>query len=76
MNNGRNETLATYHYRNKHVDVVGYWYEDNDRKEYAFYDIFLVDSGECLNEGYYLFTFPSYQQVKKFLEDGFTGRKK
>lgn len=76
MSPGGNEVLATYHYKDQNVDVVGYWYEEDESDEYAFYDLFLVNTGECINEGYYLFTFPSYQQVKKFLEEGFTGEKK
>jgi hypothetical protein len=76
MSSGGDETLATYHYEDKNVDVVGHWYEKNGEYEYAFYDLFLVNTGECINEGYYLFAFPSYQQVKKFLEEGFTGEKK
>jgi len=64
--------LATYYFfPEQTVDIYGVSYKDTPGGEFASYDLYVVlkDSRECINEGFYIFNWPSWNEVNELFTE-------
>ena len=63
-----NQELARFSINREFFYIVGCW--DNDTKEnyFDFYDLY-DEGGTCLNEGNPFFDFPSWLEIKDYLDE-------
>lgn len=63
------EVIKTYEVEDgTEIDLVGVKENDSD-EEYDFFDLFISDTGECLNEGDPLYSRPTQSQVDKIYKE-------
>lgn len=60
-----NERVATYIMDDVQYSVYACYesLRDMDKRNVDFYDVYNDKTGECVNEGYPFYTFPTWQQV-------------
>jgi len=64
-----NRDVAQYYYPFHTIDVVAI-YEDEyayDNEEVSYYEVYEEET--CLNEGYFIHNFPTYEQVREWFVD-------
>ena len=59
------ETIKTVKVLGKDIDIIGYYNENV--KGYDFYDIFIAETGECLNEGSPFYKIPTMVEIKEYV---------
>lgn len=62
-----NQNLAIYYVNGKKVYIYGCWDKETPNNDFDFYDIYL--ESECINEGNPFYDFPTWIEIKKYLED-------
>ena len=65
-----NQTLARFSINREFFDIVGCWDKDTPDNQFDFYDIY-DEGGICLNEGCPFYTFPSWFELKEYLEENY-----
>lgn len=68
-----NEVVKTYEIDGVVYDVYGCWDNDTPENEYDFYDIYVRETGECINLGFpfhYEDGLPTEKEIRDMLEDG------
>ena len=64
--------IATYHFPSEaDVEVYGVIYDDTPKNSFESYDLWveLNNVRVCINEGYYIFNWPTWSKVKELLEE-------
>ena len=59
--------MTTFFICQKEFDIIGCWDKETPENEFDFYDIYDKD-GNCLNEGIPFDEFPTWLEVKEFLD--------
>lgn len=64
------EIVKTYQIGEQKLELVGYYDEEKTPKgEHDWFDLFVVETGECINEGEPLYSIPTKTQVKKMYDE-------
>lgn len=51
------------------IDLIGYYTDNTPEGEHDFFDLFIEDDGDCLNEGDPLYSIPTQKQVEKIYDE-------
>lgn len=59
--------IKTVSVNGRQYDIVGVYVEDIDSTEIDFYDVFDVETGDCINEGSPFYEEPSDDDIRELL---------
>lgn len=62
-----NQLIAQYYVLGNVYNIYGCWDKETPEYEFDFYDVFF--QGNCINEGNHFYTFPSWKELKEFIEE-------
>jgi len=63
-----NENIAIYYIFGKKYYIIGCWDNDTPKNKFDFYDVD-DENGNCINEGNPFYNFPSYNELREFIEE-------
>ena len=63
------EFIKTYKIGENQTEIDLYGIKDESSEDYDFFDLFIADTGECLNEGDPLYSRPTQGQVERIYKE-------
>ena len=62
-----NQLMATYYIYQQTFYIYGCWDKETPENKFDFFDLY-DKQGSCLNEGDPFFEFPTYDEIKDFVD--------
>jgi len=63
-----NQLLATYYIQGNIFNIWACWDKETQENKFDFYDIY-DKYGHCINEGNPFYDFPTWAEIKEYLEE-------